>query len=357
MYVKQSYSLNKLFNFLQVEYSKQPRNKGHVYGGGYQGNPRGSSTHPYSQSDGHYGQDNPGYVSPDSEDQHQLSHEGNRRRSEDQHQPSHGGNKRRRSLNDREGYDAKALMQEEQQKYAEYKAEYVRRQSSSHSSENEDSRSDHGPHQTKRMVHHERQPALYGEDRHQRQQHPDQYLYSPTQKRRIPHEQLPATRVQHIPDMSRYPPNSYVQYKQSQLKHRHDGVRAQDQGLYPQGYVSYHDKPSTTSQSAPRKADDRHQYIREYEIPEEPIPKPKQEFVLRWGPQQKSPSVERVVGRHTPDREGSRFGPQDKRPHKRSASDGYAHQYEGGFSDRHRSVKTLAFIHSSIYSRHNSFPG
>ncbi len=65
-------------------------------------------------------------------------------------------------------------MAEEQQKYAEYRAEYVRRQSSSHSSENEDSRHDpvtpepgqghQSPRQGEgRAVHHERQRAMYGE--------------------------------------------------------------------------------------------------------------------------------------------------------------------------------------------------
>ncbi len=65
-------------------------------------------------------------------------------------------------------------MAEEQQKYAEYKAEYVRRQSSSHSSENEDSKHDpltpepgqghQSPRQGEgRTVHHERQRAMYGE--------------------------------------------------------------------------------------------------------------------------------------------------------------------------------------------------
>ena len=321
-----------------MEYRKQPRNKGHVYRGGYQDR--------YQQSDRHYGQDNPGYASPDDDDQLQHPCQGNRRR---------------RGSKDREGYDAKALMQEEQQKYAEYKREYVRRQSSSHSSENEDSRSDQSPYKSKRVVHHERQPALYGdptrsgEPYQDNQQHPDQYLYSPQQKRRIPHEQLPSTRAQHIPDMSQYPPNSYVQYKQSQPKFHHDGGRAQDQGpTRSQGYVTYREQSpsSATSRLARREPENRHKYIREYEIPEEPIPKPKQEFILRWGPQQKSPSVERVIGRHTPDREGSCFGAPDKRSHKRSASDGYAHQYEGCISDRYRSPSVERTEHYSSLERH-----
>ena len=245
-------------------------------------------------------------------------------------------------------------MQEEQQKYAEYKAEYVRRQSSSHSSENEDSRSDQDPYRSKRLVHHERQPAMYGDqgrkEPYQEQvpphkQHPDQYLYSPQQKRRVPHEQLPATRTQHVPDMSHYPPNSYVQYKNSQAK---------AQAPHSYGYGTYHQQaPQTqTSRSGPWTPDNRHKYIREYEIPEDPVPKPKQEFILRWGPHQKSPSVERVIGRHTPDRENSRFGPQDKKSHKRSASDGYANQYDGGVSDRHRSPSVERTEHYSSPDRH-----
>ncbi len=227
-------------------------------------------------------------------------------------------------------------MEEEKQKYAEYKAEYVRRQSSSHSSENEDPRSDPG---VGRPVHHERQPALYGDpeggrplSEGGRSGRPDQYLYSPQQKKRVPHEQLPATREQHVPEMSRFPPNSFVQYRSS--GGGQSPTKTQDYSPYQQ------QPPVSTSRSRPYEPDNRHKYIREYEIPSDSTPtKPKQEFVLRWGPHQKSPSVERVIGRHTPDREGSRFGAQEKRSHRRTASDGYSHA-EGGISDRHRSPST-----------------
>ncbi len=236
----------------------------------------------------------------------------------------------RRGSRDRDSYDAKALMAEEQEKYAEYKAQYARRQSSSHSSENEDAPRPGATDQT-RCVHHERQPALYGASDAapiSRAQHPDQYLYSPQQRRRVPQEQLPATREQHLPEMSRYPPNSYVQYPPRR-----------DQPPQTRGYSSstYQQPPVTSYSSGRYEPDNRHKYIREYEIPDGPAAatpaKPKQEFILRWGPQQKSPSVERVIGRHTPDRgETGRFGqtPPEGRLHRRSASDGFPQQYEGG---------------------------
>ncbi len=141
-----------------------------------------------------------------------------------------------------------------------------------------------------------------------------------------------------------YPPNTYSrshdQHKpHDQLDRSHEQHSQHSIGGDYQGYINQSLPVTQGSRSPVRMRPDhvatqaggspggnsRNKYVREYQIARESNKqKPRQDFILKWGPDMDQPTVASAAGRHPSQQETSRFGPvPDRKSHKRSPADSF----------------------------------